>query len=268
MSTKTKETAISAPVQTTSTGLAIVSKNEWLSMQDGSELREAIEANMASGEAMTESILTRVKTPTGGGTNWTINDPEGERTTKEIEGILVYNCPRGVLWPSTNPVPGTMPVAVSHDLKTAEQFGPIPKDMEAEMKLAEVGPKLYDWTKLARTYGMGAATRELKRAKEQRVMFVLTKESAWPLVIAAQPGSLKTVLPFVRKLSLPHWRCIISLSLVKARSQGGQDYAQIVPKLVGCLSREDGEIVKAMYHNPIKGMASKILTEDLDNSDE
>lgn len=259
MSTKTKEPE--------NTGLATISRNNWLALQDGSEIREAMEANFSGGETMTESILTRVKTPTGGGTNWTITTPEGERTAKEIEGILIYHCPRGVLWPSTNPVPGTMPVAVSHDLRTAEQLGPIPKEMEAELKIAELSPKVYDWKKIASTYGVGAATRELKRAKEQRVMFLLTKDDAWPLVIAAQPGSLKTVLPVLLKLPKVPWRCVVNLSLVKANSREGQPYSQIIPKVVGYLSPEDGEIVRKTYHEPFKAMVRQILTDDLDSGE-
>ena len=266
MSTKTNEAVKNQ--QATETGLATISRSAWLALQDGSELREAIEANFAGGEAMTESILTRVGTPGAGGTMWTINTPEGEKTVKEIEGILVHHCPRGVLWPSIDPVPGTMPVAVSHDLKTAEQFGPVPKDMEANLKLCEISPKVYDWKKVSQIYGVGAASREMKRAKDQRGMFILTKDSARPLVVPAQPGSLKTVVPVLLKLTKVPWRCIISLSLKKENNRDQKPYSQIIPRVVGFLSKEDGEIVKATYTDPIKAMSRQLLTEDLDNSDE
>src|SRR5690348_5141403 len=133
MSTKTKD----AP-QTTS--LTVIPKDSYLALRDGSEVREALDANIGSGEGLDESMLVRVPTPAGGGTRWAIPDPINEDTA-EITGVLVLVVPRGVLWPSDEPGENALPVLVSHDLKTARQVGPIPDDMLAVLERHKIGDR-------------------------------------------------------------------------------------------------------------------------------
>ena len=89
-------------------------------------------------------------------------------------------------------------------------------------------------------------------------MAILREDEAWPLLITAGPGSLKTVVPFVKRLSVPHYRAVVSLTLDKVENAGGQNYSQIVPKFLGELSKEKGEIVRKMYTGPLSRIATDI----------
>ena len=69
------------------TALAVIPKDNYLALRDGSEIREALSANMANGETFDESLLIRVPTPSGGGTRWAIPEPLNE-DTDAITGVL------------------------------------------------------------------------------------------------------------------------------------------------------------------------------------
>lgn len=239
--------------------IATVDRASFPALRDGSDMAEAMLANLAAGERIDESVLTRVKTPTGGNTTWTIQTAGGEEESKDIRGLLVYHCRRGVLWPNREPVAGTMPVIVSHDLANGEQVGPIPADMEQTLAKCKKSDGKYDWPAVYAVYGGPQSTD--RRAKEQRVLFILREGDPWPLIVTAQPGSLKTVKPFVIKLDVPHYRAFISLTLEKVTNKAGQPYARIVPKLVSTLSKEDGARVKATYTDPLGKIAATIDLE-------
>lgn len=81
--------------------LAVVSRDKFVALRDDSDIAEAMAANIAVGEKIDESVLTRVPTPTGGGTTWVIPGVAGEESAQEIRGILVHHCRRGVLWPAS-----------------------------------------------------------------------------------------------------------------------------------------------------------------------
>lgn len=246
--------------------LAVVSRDKFVALRDDSDIAEAMAANIAVGEKIDESVLTRVPTPTGGGTTWVIPGVAGEESAQEIRGILVHHCRRGVLWPASTLTQGAIPVVISHDLQVGEQIGPIPTDMAATLNKCKRPDGTYDWPALYSVYGGRGSTD--RRAKEQRVMFVLREGDPWPLIVVAQPGSLKTCKPFLLKLPVVYWRAVISLTLKKVANATGQPYAQIVPALVGTLSKEDGERVKNLYTDPLRSLATKINVEDDGSDDE
>ena len=78
----------------------------------------------------------------------------------------------------------------------------------------------------------------------------------FPLLVRAQPGSLKTIRPFIMRLPVPHWRAVVGLGLEKAKSRSGKDYAQIIPRLVGTIDKEMGARVKETYTEPLRRMVS------------
>jgi hypothetical protein len=129
---------------------------------------------------------------------------------------------------------------------------------EDALESCRVGDRLYDWTRLPyNQYGTSKSGRG-KRCKESRLLAVLRQDEAWPLLVTAGPGSLKTVTPFVKRLPVPHFRAVVSLTLDKVENSGGQPYSQIVPKLLGTLSKEEGEIVKRLYTVPLSRVATQI----------
>jgi hypothetical protein len=49
----------------------------------------------------------------------------------------------------------------------------------------------------------------------------------------------------------------VSLTLQKVASKSGIDYSQIVPELVGTVSREEGLVIKKLYTDPLMRIAAQ-----------
>lgn len=244
------------------TAMATMDCSDYLSLQPGSEVAEALAANLMSGETIDPQDLVRISTPTGGGTTWIWDGLSGEESAKEITGILVCVQPRGVLWPSEEPTE-SMPLLVSYDLvvarKVGEDFGDIDPLVLEQYRLSDTE---YDWVKLPWNQWGSGKNGIGKRCKESRVLFILRPGDTWPVVVTAQPGSLKTIRPFIKQLTVPHWRAVVALSLQKVKSRGGQEYAQIKPRLISPpLSKEDGQRVFTTYTEPIRQITKRVPIE-------
>lgn len=236
--------------------IAVIKQEQFPALVDGSDLREALLAN-TRGVGFQESDLVRVTTPAAGATNWTVNTVSGEENTPEIRGILVYFAPRGVLWPTLEPdALGSQPLLVTNDLVSAQRFGDVYGDIDPDvLEQYAVGDNLYDWTELPWNQWGSGKNGIGKRCKESRLLMILRENEAFPLVIRAQPGSLKTVRPFIMRLPVPHYRAVVCLKLQKVQNRGGQPFSQIVPTLVGTIDKATGEKVQALYTTPIQRMA-------------
>jgi hypothetical protein len=236
------------------------SGSKFLALRPDSDVREALMANLGPGESLLASDLPRVSTPAGGGKVWSWTDSgNNEQTAKSIDGILVYYGVRGTLWGSEEPQGKASPVLVSYDLMTAVRVNDDIGDLDAEaLEACRIGDRQYDWTRLPyNQYGTSKSGRG-KRCKESRLLAVLRADEAWPLLVTAGPGSLKTVTPFVKRLPVPHFRAVVSLTLEKVENAGGQPYSQIVPRTLGTISKEEGEIVKRLYTEPLSRIATQI----------
>lgn len=245
----------------------------YLALQSDGDAREAMLANLGDSASLTESDLKRVKIPSGGGTKWTIPSVSGDEMVDEIEGILAAICPRGVLWPQEEPKQGTLPLLRTDDLKIAYRVGPDngdvkPDDLEKYHIVGSAEPPLYNWEAMTGDgglFGFGSGKGgHGKRAKEQRVLFILRERDMFPLVITVQPGSLKAMKQFIVGLTaegIPHYRAVVGLALKKETSAGGQMYSQIVPRLIGQLTPEQGSIVRRDYTERLKDLARRMTVE-------
>jgi len=217
-----------------------------------------IEANL-DGEPMNEQDLVRVKTPSGGGTKWTVPVNGNEETVDEIVGLCVGIAPRGVLWPQEDPT-DQQPVIVTNDLlvgyRVSDDLGSIdPKALERH----RIGDRRYDWVGLSSSTEFGfksARGGAGKRCKESRIVAVLREGEVWPVLVTVGPGSLAGFLPWKKRLPSFPWECVIGLRLEKAKSKGGQPYSVIVPRVVGLVSEEQGEVARRIYVEPLKRMFS------------
>lgn len=259
------DVAETPPEASSETGLSVLESSRFLALRPGGDLAEALEANLGSGDSLKESDLTRVKIPSGGATRWVIDGLRGEEVAEELVGVLVYYAPRGVLWPSQE-VGNDLPVLISDDLRTArrvgEKIGDLDEEILDKMLLAD---GRYDWRGTDESgpnkyndFGSGK-NGQGKRAKESRVLCLLREREAFPILVNATPGSLKTVVPFVKKLEVPHFRAIVSLKLAKVKNRGGIDFAQIVPTLVGEISKEEGAKIRELYTNPLRKLVSAMI---------
>ena len=140
-----------------------------------------------------------------------------------------------------------------HAHRVGEFYGDIKPD---ELEKFRNSDGTYDWPKLPwNQWGSGRGGVG-KRCKESRLLMVLREGDVFPLLIRAQPGSLKTVRPFILKLPVPHWRAVIGLSLQKVKNKGGQEYSQIVPRYVGPVPADVGIEIKRLYTDPLTRMVS------------
>ncbi len=245
-----------------STELATIETNNYLALQDGGAIAEAMEANLGEGSALKESDLTRVKIPTGGATKWTVSSILGDEVVDKIEGILVYQQPRGVLWSGSEPAEGELPVLVSNDLKTAKLVkneSDVDPRLLASMEVAKNEDGTYDWAKLPQNeWGSGKDGRG-KQCKEQRVLFILRKQEPLPLIVTVQPGSLKSWNKFVvdlTKAGIPYWRAAISLGLEKEKNDSGIPFARITAELAGVLDADQAAVIREKFTEPMRQVAS------------
>lgn len=217
----------------------------------------AIIAANLEGEQMNELDLVSVKTPLGGSTTWTINVDGNTETTDEIVGVLVGVGKRGLLWPQEDPSEAK-PVIASTDLvvgyRISDDLGSIkPEDLEK----FRIGDRRYDWQAMSSSdeFGYGSArSGSGKRCKEARTLAILREGQTWPILVTVGAGSLRNIIPFLRRLPCFQHEAVIGLKLVKAKGRGGQPYSQIVPRLVGQLTEEQGEVCRRIYADPLKQM--------------
>ena len=255
-----------------STGLAVINPNTFLALNLPEEIKAAQEAAAATGETFGVGDLVRVKTPAGGGTNWVIPSAAGDESTPEIVGVLCCYQPAGVLWPSDDPAPGTLPVLRTFNPTdpnaVAEQVGPIPDGMMDSLmkhKISDGPPATFKWANLPQNQ-WGSGKRQIGKAcKESRMLFILRQGDIYPLLVRAQPGSIRNVTQFFRQLTptakVPYFRCVVSLTLTKATSKGGQEFSKIVPRLVGILPSDTGEIIRQKYTAVLQTIVKQIDDE-------
>jgi hypothetical protein len=238
----------------------MVSESQFLALQPDSDIREALMANLGPGETLQASDLPRVPTPSGGAKVWSWTDAgNNEQSAKSIDGLLVAVMPRGTLWGSEDPQSGVQPVLVTYDLMNAVRMNDDLGDLDADvLESCRIGDRLYDWRRLPYNQYGSASNGRAKRCKESRLLAILRPDEVWPLLVSAGVGSFKTVLPFIKRLPLAHFRCMVSLTLQKVENAGGQPYSQIVPKLLGTISKEEGEVARKLYTEPLSRIAAEI----------
>lgn len=248
-----------------STELAVRGAGDFLALSPEmtEEMIEAREAREMAGEEITPSDLIRIKVPSGGSTTWMIPKLDGEEAAKTIDGVLCYWQKRGVLWPTEDPQEGAQPVLVTDDLITAEQVGPIPDDMVEEIEKCRLEDGRIDWRRLSYNQFGSRKNGSGKRCEEQRLLYILTRDSMMPYVVKAPPGSLSNVKKFFAQLctQMAFYYAVISLGLEKATSRNGDVYAKIVPKLIGKLDRETARQVKVRYTDMLAGISKHVDVE-------
>lgn len=231
---------------------------DYPALSPNSRQAQIIAANL-DGEPMTEQDLVRVPTPAGGGVKWEINNAGNVESTDEIVGLLVAVGKRGVLWPKDDPS-DLRPVLVSNDLLIGYRTGDDVSlgDIDpAALERYRIGDRRYDWAALSTGPEFGWNSGKGghgKKVKESRVLAILREGETWPILVTVGPGSLANWLPFQKRLPAFPWECVVGLKLTKVKSTGGQPYSQIVPRLVGVISEEQGAVAKKVYHDSLTAM--------------
>jgi len=250
----------------TETELAVLEPG-FLALQGDSLFAEAMAANLSAGETIQVSDLIRIKTPAGGGRTWQyVNSDGAEVESKAITGLLCLVAPLGQLWGSDEPTKGQRPVLTSHDLFTATRTNDSLGDIDADqLEAFRVGDRTYDWRALGAEgspFGWGSGKGGVgRRVKESRTVAILQPGEAWPVLISVGGGSLSTFAPFIKRLKVPHWMVNVSLTLQKVASKSGIDYSQVVPELIGTVSRDEGLVIKRLYTDPLTRISKQFGDE-------
>jgi len=242
-----------------STVIATTEKTiDYPALAPNSRASRIIQANL-DGEPMTEMDLVKVSTPLGGSTTWNIDIDGNVESTDEIVGLLVAVASRGELWPSATPT-GSRPVIVSHDLITGYR---VSDDLGSEidpdaLEKYRIGDRRYDWGALSTSpeFGFGSSGAG-KRVKETRVLAILRQGETWPILVTIGPGSLRNWVPFKKRLPCFTWEAVVGLRLQKAKGATGNPFSQVVPRLVGMVTEEQGEVARNTYTEPLDEMFSR-----------
>jgi hypothetical protein len=227
-------------------------------MTDPAELRSAIQA-ATNGQRIDAFQLDMVKVPSGGLTVWTIPDIiEGERIDKKIEGIVVLQRTIRSWWRTgfdERGGAGTQPPdcssqdgiwGIGHpdghpDLVETDAPGFAYEAFDADGKPLNAAQRplpryACEACPLAQ-FGSGKNQRG-QACRQNRLVFLLTQDSALPIVIKVPPSSLKLVQGFLLRLSgkaIPPHGAVLAFGLRKTQNSGGIDYSEIVPEFVARL---------------------------------
>ena len=212
--------------KTKTTELVTVTEENYPILAGGANVAETIRNNMA-GEEVTEADLLRIKVPTGGATIWQV----GDEACKELTGVLVHITRRRAYWPDRNQT-GVPPTCASVDCMTG--IGE-PGGLCRECPNNQFGSAI----KQDGTQGRG------KACKEKKLLFLLREGRLLPDVVVVPGASLKAMRQWQLQLGLPYCAIVTRLTLAKAKSADGDEYAEVVPAKIADLADDIAEKLTA-----------------------
>jgi hypothetical protein len=225
--------------------------------QDAKDLREAMLANLGEGGTMNAFDFDRIRVPAGGGIAWEVVDgATGETTvTQEIFGIISFWADQKSFWKLTPEESGGAkpPDCFSTDLVKGNGD---PGILCAKCPNNEFGS--------AKT-----GTKKGKACKDTRQLFLMREGSLMPDLLVAPPTSLKGVrdyFKFLMSRSIPIYRALTRLTLVRDNNAGGTAFSKIACQCVGVLPADEFAISRRFQAGLAKmlGKASiAIRIEDL-----
>ena len=224
----------------------------FVALSSDSNAAALLEANLG-GASLRSSDLTWVKIPTGGATRWSWQTKSGEEgSEKTITGLLVV-CGRTeqTLWPHADATPGSQPLLVSTDGRSAFKVGSDYGDLDPNViESAKRDDGSYDVAKIPYFHWTGRGPGSIPpRAKSSRVLGILRENEPAPIFIRVSQTSLRAVDDLLRGITsegLFHFRAVVELSLER-RKGNRADYAVLVARKVGSVSEEFGMSAKSRF---------------------
>jgi hypothetical protein len=240
--------------------------SEYPIFDPSSDLAEALMCNSDGDFELGD--LTRIKTPSGGSTMWVYEDFEGEKSSKSIDGLLVYWHSQITLWPYDQPTGSSRPYIISYDGKIGHITGDNPGDLdESLIDEARNEDGSIDMAKLYYNQMGSALKGSGRRAKHQIRLFLLPPDRHLPVIVTAQPGSVWGIKKTLRNLSPACYRCMVSLTLVQETNRAGQPYSRIELHKTGEVSKDAGQVIRASYYRPLAEAVSQQAASDGTGSD-
>jgi hypothetical protein len=247
-----------------STALSIpqTSLSTYVAFDDANEQVVAFRENTAGiGFGLQDMVL--VKTPSAESQFFPVTRAGNQEMLPKLTGLLVFQALQGILWPTSNDDKGgvkALPILITRDMRTAtlnpgvaverNAEGKItaiqhtPADMVNTLSALERPDGTWDWDKLPYSqFGSGRMGRG-KFAKEAYHLFLLEEGSVVPIRFRSGPSAISNIQKFLRQLPVAYYRCRVELTLQKKASSGGENYNDVLIRMVSVISPEEGAIVR------------------------
>jgi hypothetical protein len=180
-------------------------------------------------QPLSHRLFDIIKSPTGGGTVFTVAGLSGDEIQKDLTGIILdYTTPRAY-WETTNPVEGTPPACYSSDSL-----------MSFEGKACS--HCVYN------EFGSKEGDSSAKACKESVLLYLLRPDNIMPVIIRIPTSSKFIFQRYMTRLIgrlIPLYGVVTKITLEKATSKAGQAYAQFNFEAVKMLSPEEAANAKA-----------------------
>jgi len=188
--------------------------------------------------------LTAIKFPSGGGTTWEVETLEEALAEKKLEVVIL----------------AAQDARAYYEAGLDESGGGTPPDCSSPDGITGHGTPggSCDACPFSQ-WGSGDDGRG-KRCAQRKQALVLTKHSNLPYLLSVPPTSLKPLRQYMLALTgqgLPYYGVVTELSLVKAVSGGGVEYAQLVCKFLRPLTPEEREVADP-YRAALQGLLTQL----------
>ena len=231
------------------TEIATVTEKNYPILAGDANVGEMIRQNMG-GEQVTEADLLRIKVPTGGATIWQV----GDEACKDLTGVLVHITRKRAYWPDRNQT-GVPPACASVVCLTGVGE---PGGLCCVCPHNQFGSAV----KQDGTPGRG------KACKEKKLLFLLREGRMIPDVVAVPSASLRALRQWQLQLVRPYYSVVTQLTLNKAKSADGDEYAEVVPAIVGELSTEIAAKLSSYAQDLASVFAAVGVESEVDYSDD
>lgn len=219
-------------------GGLMVMDSDYVVLQESPEkIKAVLKANVGP-TGLTRGDLQRIKMPTGGATNWSVENIRGkEESVDEIEGIIVEKRPARVFW--SEPIEKT--------------GGSSPPDCASDGGDVGVGNPGGNCHRCPmNVFGSDVKGGKGKACKELNLLFLLTREKLLPKLLAITPGSLTTVRKYLLALvdeRLPFYAVTTKFRLERAKNSSGISFAKVKPVLGRELEDEEIRAIQTYAEN-------------------
>jgi hypothetical protein len=177
------------------------------------EIGEVMRENLG-GNALTPADLDRIKIPSGGGTQWTIEGLDGEEDCKEFEGIIVHWKDARVYW--------------SKEYDGSKN----PPDCHSDNIIFGIGTPGGDCQTCPYSK-FGSSPKEGSNGqacKQIRVLFIVRPGNLLPVVLTLPPTSIPAAKNYFMRLASMnrrYWSMTTRFTLEKDKNSGGITYSKV-----------------------------------------
>ena len=208
----------------------------------------------------------RIKVPSGELDSWMVTRAGVQQAVKEVVGVIIAIKARRSFWEAD-------------DSGDSAPDGSFPDCFSSDGKMPDVGGWYHpsgerghlNPTGLCRNCPMSQRGSDPKSDKgqacrEQRLLFVSTHGSMFPVVVTVPRTSVRNVIGYAMDLSesqLPYFAVETGLGLTKAKSSRGQQYNQVSLRMVGELTLEERQAAQ-IYGTEIKAMIEAAVADFTD----